>query len=248
MYRLALSVEVPAGAASGGEDGASPEDVRAIRTNLAIALVNAGRGAEAAQAFLDAAEGAPHDEATDLRRRGAEQLLFSGHFDEGLTALRQVLEAMGMDVPRTNRSALASLLVRRGQLRLRGLEFKEHEPSACSEEDLRRVDMLAAVSGALGMVDTVRGADFQTRHVLLALKTGEPLRVVRALALEAIYSATGGTKAAARTAQIVVRIKELAARFPDQALPQGWALAGIAIPAFLEGRWKESTDRLAEAR
>ncbi len=252
MYKLALSFESPPqanGDASkdAGATRSSPDDLRAIQTNLAIALVNAGRGGEAAEAFLAAAEGAPHGEVIDLKRRAAEQLLFSGHFDEGLAVLHQVLAAMGMEVARTNRSALASLLVRRGQLRLRGLEFKERDPSACAEEDLRRIDMLAAVSASLGMVDTVRGADFQTRHVLLSLKTGEPLRVVRALALEAIYSATGGTKTAVRTAQVVARFRELAARFPDEPLPQAWALAGAAVPAFLEGRWKEASERLAEA-
>ncbi len=247
MYRLVLSLESPDARAAGGETKLGVEDVRAIRTNLAIALSNAGRGGEAAQEFLAAAEGAPGEDGIDLRRRAAEQLLFSGHFDEGLAVLHQVLAAMGMEVPRTKRSALASLLVRRGQLRLRGLEFKERDVSECGEQDLRRVDMLAAISGSLGMVDTVRGADFQTRHVLLALKMGEPLRVIRALALEAIYSATAGTKSAERTAQIVARIRELAVRFPDQPLPMGWAIAGVAVPAFLEGRWKEAADRLVEA-
>ncbi len=236
LYKLALSF-----------DASSEEDVRAIRTNLGIALVNAGRGAEAAEAFLASAEGASHDDAIDLRRRAAEQLLFAGHLDEGLNVLRDVLAAMGMEVARTNRSALASLLVRRGQLRLRGLDFKERAESECAEEDLRRIDMLAAVSGSLGMVDTVRGADFQTRHALLALKTGEPGRIVRALALEAAYSATSGTRTAVRTAKIVARSRELAARFPDEPLPQAWSLSGAGVAAFLEGRWKDSLDVFTEA-
>ena len=268
MYKIALASEAGGadGDAGGGSDAprageldaesrarpvararSSPSDLRAIRTNLAIALVNAGRGAEAAEAFLAAAEGATPDEAIDLKRRGAEQLLFSGHFDEGLAVLREVLAAMGMELPKTSRSALASLLVRRGQLRLRGIDFDARDARDCSEADLRRIDMLAAVSSSLGMVDTVRGADFQTRHVLLALKTGEPLRVVRALALEAIYSATGGTRTAGRTAEIVARLREAAARVPNDPVSQAWALAGAAVPSLLEGRWKEATERLAEA-
>ena len=235
MYKLALS------------ESPGAEDQRAIRTNLAISLVNAGRGAEAGEEFLAAAEGAELADAIDLRRRAAEQLLMSGHHDEGLAVLQQVLAAMGMEVPRTNRSALASLLVRRGQLRLRGLDYKEKDASTCSEQDLRRIDMLAAVSGSLGMVDTVRGADFQTRHALLALKTGEPHRIVRALSLEAAYCATGGSRAAARTARIVARTRELAARFPDEPVPQGWAISGIAVTSFLEGRWKEAYDLFTEA-
>ncbi len=236
LYKLALALEV-----------STPEDVRAIRTNLGIALVNAGRGAEAAEAFLAAVDGAAEDDAIDLQRRAAEQLLFAGHFDEGLAVLRGVLSAMGMEVARTNRSALASLLVRRGQLRLRGLEFKERPEAECAQGDLRRIDMLAAVSGSLGMVDTVRGADFQTRHALLALKTGEPTRVIRALALEAAYSATSGTKTAARSAAIVARARELAVRFPEEPLPQGWALSGAGAAAFLEGRWRDAYELFTQA-
>ena len=236
LYKLALALDV-----------STPEDVRSIRTNLAMALVNAGRGADAAEAFLAASQGASDDDAIDLQRRAAEQLLFAGHFDEGISVLRGVLTAMGMEVARTNRSALASLLVRRGQLRLRGLEFKERLESECAQEDLRRIDLLAAVSGSLGMVDTIRGADFQTRHALLALKTGEPNRIIRALALEAAYSATSGTKSAVRTATIVARARELAARFPDDPLPQGWSLSGAGVSAFLEGRWKDAYDVFTQA-
>ena len=112
MYNFALSCEPELEPAARSSD----EDVRAIRTNLAIALVNAGRGAEAADAFLLAAEGAvSRDESIDLRRRGAEQLLFSGHFDRGLEVLHEVLAAMGMEVPADEpEGAPASLLVRRG--------------------------------------------------------------------------------------------------------------------------------------
>jgi hypothetical protein len=202
MYSLALKL---------GEGG---EDARAIRVSLGVALVNAGRGAQAAEAFLAAAEGAPADVAVDLQRRAAEQLLFSGHLDEGLGVLQRVLAAIGMDVPQSSGGAVASLLVRRGQLRWRGMDFDERPAADCAEEDLRRIDMLAAISGSLGMVDAVRGADFQTRHLLHALRTGEPQRVVVALSLEAAYSAASGSREAARTAQIAARARDLAARLP----------------------------------
>ena len=37
----------------------------------------------------------------------------------------------------------------------------------------------------LALVDSIRAADFNTRHLLLALEAGEPYRIARALALEA---------------------------------------------------------------
>ena len=58
----------------------------------------------------------------------------------------------------------------------------------------------------------VRGADFQARHLLLALRAGEPYRVARALALEAGYSATAGTRSRKRSEQSGRAAAALAAR------------------------------------
>ena len=46
----------------------------------------------------------------------------------------------------------------------------------------------------LALVDPLRGANFQTRHLLLALQAGEPYRVARALALEVGYTAVAGSR------------------------------------------------------
>src|SRR5262249_42905137 len=51
------------------------EHTRKLRMSLAEALANAGRGAEAARAYLEAAEGDSGAQALDARRKAAEQFL-----------------------------------------------------------------------------------------------------------------------------------------------------------------------------
>lgn len=84
------------------------EDNYALRTRLARALENAGRGQEAAAAYLDAAALATGDERIELQRCAADQLLTSGHVDEGRALLKQVCEAAGVTFTASAvRSALA---------------------------------------------------------------------------------------------------------------------------------------------
>jgi len=73
-------------------------------------------------------------------------------------------------------------------VRMRGLRYTERHAKDVSPADLARVDMCWSLS-TLGLIDTIRGADFGARQLLLALRLGEPGRLARALAIEAIYAA-----------------------------------------------------------
>jgi hypothetical protein len=96
------------------------------------------------------------------------------------------------------------------------------------------------------MVDTFRSRDFQARHLLLALDTGERFRVARAFANEAGFSATAGRAASARTERILRRAVSLADRVNH---PQALAIAQVAlgITAYLEGRWRVAWERAQNA-
>ena len=97
------------------------------------------------------------------------------------------------------RSALGSLLLRRARIRLRGLRFVERDESQLSAEMLTRIDTCWSAAAGLSMVDTIRCADFQARHLLLALDAGEPYRIARALAMEGgLVSVSGGPAAETR--------------------------------------------------
>ena len=89
----------------------SEEERRKLKAKLGDALANGGRGKRAADVLREAAVGAPAAEALELRRRAADQLLRSGHFDEGVPALEAVLRSVGVRLPSTPLSAIVYLLV-----------------------------------------------------------------------------------------------------------------------------------------
>ncbi len=219
-----------------------------LKRGLAESLVNAGRPAEAAQAYLDVAQETSASQSLDLRRRAAEQLLMGGHIKEGLEVIRSVLASVGMTLPAGPKRALLSLILKRIQIRLRGLTFKERKASEIPEADLMRIDVCWAVAAGLGAVDLIRGADFQCRHLLLALRAGEPFRIAKAMAFEAAQTASRGAPTRKRAVQVAQRAEDLAQKVghPHAIGLSIWA-SGVA--AYLVGHWKNAAalcERAAE--
>ena len=228
LYRFALNLPV----------GAPAERAR-LEVLLGDALANAGRGAEAARVYLSAAEKAGAGLSIELHRRAAQQLYTSGHIAEGERALEAVLAKLGMKLPKTSRVALFSLLLRRIQvrLRLRGLRFRERDETEIAAQDLLRIDTCWAVGVGLSTVDMVRGADFQARHLVLALRAGEPYRVARALAMEGAYVSMGGNRSRKRTQRLLGAAHDLA-KCVNRPYAIGLATLTAGNAAMLDGRWR----------
>jgi len=218
-------------------------DRRKLLIELGIAAGNAGRGADAAAAFLAAAEGAKAGEALDLRRRAAEQLLISGRIDEGLRAIEQVLASIGMALTKTPRAAFLSLVWRRLLLKLRGTGFEERDSTQVASEKLIAIDTCWSVTVGLGLVDTIRGLDFGTRGLLLALRAGEPSRIARALALEIGVSGTGGTRTEKTTEEMARQAMRLAKKVGDPRI-EGLAHVTSGMGAYLTGAMPLARERL----
>jgi eukaryotic-like serine/threonine-protein kinase len=234
FYRLALDLGHP--------------DRGDLLARLGEALGLDGRGAKAADAYLAAAdETSAAEVALDRRRLAAEQLLISGHIERGLELITTVLAALGMSLPSTPRRALASLVVRRMLLRARGLRFREHQEGEVAASELTRIDLCWSVAGGLAMVDTIRGADFQTRHLLLALRAGEPTRVARALATEGGFHAVGGARSRCRSAKLFAEAHALLARHPSDYVAS--LLTGSeCIMAYQAGEWRRSLELTRRAQ
>ena len=215
-----------------------------LKRGLAEALTNAGRPAEAAEAYLEVAEETTASQSLNFKRLAAQQLLMGGHIKEGLEVIRSVLSAVGITLPAGPRRALLSLILKKIQIRLRGLNFKEREASEISEQELFRIDICWAVAAGLGAVDLITGADFQCRQLLLALRAGEPFRIARAMAFEAAQTAARGEPTRKRALQIAQRAEELAQKTGHpQAI--GLAIWASGVAAYLVGHWKNAA-RLCE--
>jgi hypothetical protein len=216
-----------------------PADRARRRVQLAVALANSGRGAEAARAYLLAATDAAPEAALDLTRRAGEQFLISGLIREGLEALRAVLATVGMRVPATSRGALVRLVARRLWLRFRGLGFTPRRESEVAPDMLARMDICWTGAIGLGLVEIIQAAHFGAIHLGLALQAGEPSRVARGLIMELGFVSVAGGRASRRVAELRARCETLV-REVDRPYPRALLTVIEGNIANLAGRFAES--------
>jgi eukaryotic-like serine/threonine-protein kinase len=242
LYRQAI--------AAMSEDGAAR---RTLHEKLGAALGYAGRGPEAAAAYLAAVDVSVAERALELRRRAAEHYLTSGHIEEGLSVLRAVLAATGLSMPATRLGALIRLLPLVVLLWLRGLRFHERPEHEIPAEDLLRIDACAAVASGLMAADPLLSMCFHKRFLWLSLRAGDPYRVLRALIVEAgFYAAVGASEIPSRRAErldrlmvpLLSRFRGPSARF--QAL-QGAALAMRGSNLVFRGQLRQAREHLERA-
>jgi serine/threonine protein kinase/tetratricopeptide (TPR) repeat protein len=230
LYRLALEL--------GAWDEA---DARRLRIGLGDALANAGRGPDAARAYLVATPGTSAALAFELHRRAALQYLSSGLLDEGLAELRAVLGSVGLSFPSTPWRALLGLVRARIRLRLRGLHHRPREADRVPAEDLRRIDACWTAGDGLGLIDTLRGAYFQACGLLHALRAGEPYRLARSLAFEMAHVGISGGRSARRV-EGLRRVAEEMARRLDDHHTWGRVIGTQGFAAYMCGQWARARE------
>jgi eukaryotic-like serine/threonine-protein kinase len=236
LYQLALT-----------SGKSTPEDRSLLNERMGNALVECGRGRDAALAYRRAVKS--HHDAADalrLRRQAAEQFLRSGHVGDGLTSLRDVLRTFRMWFPPAPIFLVLALMVTRAQLWLRGIRFRARPMNEINPAALARVDAAFTAAMGLSMIDPIAATYFQGRALLLALSTGEASRIGRALTLEAIFSAFDGRKAGRRTRRLHQTISRVTETSHD-ALLMSWALASKGVSAYFEARFARSTQILVDA-
>ncbi len=222
------------------------ERARALRLQLGDALVNCGRGAEAATVFDAAAEGADPATRLDCRRKAAEQLLSSGHIERGIDAVRTLLGEIGVPFPESQTAVMASLLWNRARLRLRGLRWKERHPREIADSELTRLEVYKGVAQGLGLVDTVRGMDFQVRGLLLALEIGEKNRVARSLLYETCFLASQGGRQFGRVWKLLELATKIAQRSDDPYLAS-WHAGTVGFISYFSSDFETGAAAFAVA-
>jgi serine/threonine protein kinase/tetratricopeptide (TPR) repeat protein len=217
-----------------------------LHRELADALANAGRGAEAGPAYESASEGTSGDELVDLQRLAATQYCISGRIAEGRNIFRQILRRIGIPMPESPVRIIASLLIRRSWLRMRGVRYRERAESDVDPVALQRIDLMWAVATALSVPDALGVASMQTKGLLLSLEAGEPYRLARALSFEAFLTSAAGWPAARRTAQLYAKAEALTQRI-DNPHATGMLQLSAGLIALNQCRFVEAAAHCEEA-
>jgi serine/threonine protein kinase len=231
LYQLALDA---------GTLGA--DERRGIHQKLGDALSNADRGPDAAAAYLAAAEGASAHDGIRLRASAASQLLRSGHIHRGIAMLEDLVRQTGVTVMRSVFARLCHVVWLRARIQARGLGFKEHAAIELPDDARIRLDVCWIGAVGTGMIEPLRSAEFSAKYVLLALKSGDPYRILLALAGESTqicHVPSGGDPRKAFA--LVGRAAEMAERLGD---PYARAFTTLmeCIVSFLHGKWRRAAE------
>lgn len=215
------------------------ENLTELRLRLADALSSAGNSASAAKAYAEVAAAPDCLDRAHALQRAAAHFLRSGCIEDGIRCAREVLQLVNEGWAEQPAAALAHLTRGRFKLWWRGITSHPHLATAESAARLR-MDALWTIGHGLSWVDQVRGAELNIRQTEMALECGDPVRISRGLASEAIQIAReGGPGSRERAHGLLEAGQDVALSLPDdQAL--AWCHAAEAYLAWSESRWEEA--------
>ena len=216
-----------------------------LRTRIGEALAEAGRGVEAAEIYLEAVKDTIGAQAIELRRRAADELLRCGDVERGVPLASAVLEAVHLRWARSRLVAAARLVARRAYLRVRGLGFRPRRAEEIDPAALQRLDVCWTLCRGLVRMDNLRAEELQSYHLLLALRTGEPYRVTRALAAEAAFVSLAGGPSRHRALRLVEATRTLAEQV-SQPHALAWARVSSALVRHFLGEFSVAAAQATE--
>ncbi|MEY4577343.1 MAG: hypothetical protein RL701_2046 [Pseudomonadota bacterium] len=206
-----------------------------------------GRGAAAAEAYVEAAKGAPAHLVVELLRFAATHYVRSGHFEQGEALVRQVLHGLNIKVPQSENGLIAAIVWERMTRAIGGLDFKRQENDARDSQAYRLAVVYGSFSVDTQAYDPVRAALFGARALRHALDVGAPGLVCSSLCIAATMRCVSGSKRDAAYAEdLLVRARGLAEEVND-TLMLARVQTARAVCSFLTGRIQASVELSAEA-
>ncbi|MEQ1824723.1 MAG: AAA family ATPase [Pirellula sp.] len=211
---------------------------RSLRIGLAEVLANQSRSPESAKQYLAAAELAPANESMVLRQRAALRYLTSGHVDEGIAALRSVLEYYRLPWPTKRWNTLFGLVGRLGYLRVRGLRCKNQQtdkPTVDRSED-EKIEACWTAAAGFSLVDPLRGCFYIAETLIRSLRSASKATLPRDLGAYIGQVAIGGSKSRRATRQVLLANRALKMNRTEPYYRASLFMSrGIA--ALLRGQW-----------
>ncbi len=176
----------------------SDAERRDLLRGLGGALASAGRSPDAAGAYAKAAEGADPITQLSCRIQVADQLLQSGHLEEGTALLFSLLREHGHDLPDSPLQIAVRIMWYRARLAARGLRWTNRDRGEIPPRDGALLGLYKAAGRGLIMIDPVRALYFVIRGLHLAMDLGDRDLVMYFLLLESGFrGGEGSTKQAA---------------------------------------------------
>ena len=214
-----------------------------------LALQLCGRAGAAAEVFDRAWSVAnrtkPTAEMVQVGLAAAQNHLHAGNSRIGIARLRETMQAVGLGRPRTGALALLLAFTRRMGIAVR--QRLPSRPALGSEELITWMQTLWAGATGVAMFDHLLSDELGTRHLQLALRTGDTSRILRATGYEAVFLARfGGAKTrsrALRKAHEAERMSEITNLPFDRA----WCGMCTGTVHWLGGAWRRAQRHLQPA-
>jgi len=219
----------------------APEPTHA-RAKHAECLGYAGRGVEAADAYLACAADADGVAAINLRRLAMQQLLLVGNVDRSLELLNKLMQELDLPNPTKPRKVVVGIVLRRLRQLLRKLKFEARALDEVAPVNGARIDVVWDAASGLTLIDPLRAFYFQSLNIDLAQRFGDDVRVARALLGEVPLLAASG-RVSRRLERVFTLCDEVSQRLRVTAFPP--LVRGYA--SFFLGRWQHAVTNLGEA-
>lgn len=187
------------------------------RLRLADALARSGHRLEAASTYL---HGVGIDPAFDfeLRQGAGYNFLRAERVADGLRELEALCREAGLGWPRTMTASFVTVVALRIKVALSRYRFDLAAQSTMAPSAARLMDLCRDLAVALRLLAPFHAVIFASRFTLLALRSGDPDRVARALALEAGTQSVAGSQRGPTADSLITQAEGLAHQVGDPVL------------------------------